>query len=65
MMVYVARIKFEGFDSFGDEFEVDNLLGVFRTEKNAKKALMREYELLELQGHTVTEMRLDRRFVEE
>lgn len=65
MMVYVAIIKFEGLDNFGNEFEVDNLLGVFRTEKSAKKALVRGYELFELQGHTVTEMKLERRFLEE
>ena len=65
MMVYVATIKFEGSDCFGNEFEADNVLGVFCTEKNAEKALAREYELLELQGHTVTELKLDSRFLEE
>lgn len=64
MMVYVATIKFEG-DCFGDKFETDNVIGVFRTEENAEKALAREYEQLELQGHTVTELRLDSRLLEE
>lgn len=65
MMVYVATIKFEGFDCFGNEFETDNVIGVFRTEENAQKALTREYELLEMQGHTVTELQLSRRYLEE
>lgn len=65
MMVYVATIKFEGFDCFGNEFETDNVIGVFRTEENAQNALAREYELLELQGHTVTEMTTYHKFVEE
>lgn len=65
MMVYVATIKFEGFDCFGDEIKVNNVLGVFRTEMSAEKALRREYELLELQGHTVIAMKTYRRFVEE
>jgi hypothetical protein len=64
MMVYVATIKFEDFDCFGDKFELDDLIGVFRTEENAKKALVKEQEWYEKQGHTVTELRLDRRFLE-
>lgn len=50
MMVYVAKVTFEGYDFAGDHFECDDVIGVFRTEKGAEKALKREYELLELQG---------------
>ena len=64
MMVYVATIKFEDFDCFGDKFEVDDLIGVFCTEENAKKELVKWQKWHEKQGHTVTELRLDRRFLE-
>lgn len=65
MMVYVAKVTFEGYDFAGDHFECDDVIGVFRTEKGAEKALKREYELLELQGHTVTEMTTYYKLVEE